>query len=220
MKRRSANCMLVDLTSFLPVRKRWWIVCLQRWVRCIVDCLASRVGELRHPGTLHVQSEKHYITVFTPHVWSQQNYITVSTLHVCSLQNYNNFFALHVQSHGIGSQLPHCTCRVTALDHSSHTARAESWHSDLFSHCTCRVMALNHSSHTARAESRHWITAPTLHVQSHGTESQFSHCTCRVTALDHSSHTARAESWHTALHHVIHFKHSENSTPNTTSFFG
>ena len=60
----------------------------------------------------------------------------------------------------------------------------------------CRVMALNHSSHTARAESWHRITVLTLHVQSHGTGSQFSHCTCRVTALDHCFHSAHAKSRH------------------------
>ena len=146
MKRRSANCMLVDPMRFLPVRRQLWIVCLQRWVRCIVGCVASRVGELRHLGTLHVQCEKHCIKVFTPHVWSQQNYITVFTIHVYIIRNDFNFFALHVQSHGIGSQL---------------------------SHCTCRVMALDHSSHTARAESRHWITVFILHIYSHGTAPTF-----------------------------------------------
>ena len=117
MKRRSANCMLVVLTSFSPERRWLWIVCLQRWVLCIVYYLASRVGQLRHLGTLQVQSEKHRITVFTPHMWSQQNYITVLTLYVYSIRNYITVFTLQVQSHGTKSQFSHCTCRVMALHH-------------------------------------------------------------------------------------------------------
>ena len=132
MKRRSADCMLVVLTSFFPERRWLWIVCLQRWVLCIVDYLASRVGELRHLGTLQVQSEKHRITVITPHMWSQQNYITVFTLYVYSIRNYITVFTLHVQSYSTESQFSLCPCRVTALSHSFHTARAESWHCTTF----------------------------------------------------------------------------------------
>ena len=100
-----------------------------------------------------------------------------------------------------------------ALDHSSHTARAESRHwitvftlhvqshgiGSLFLHCTCRVTALDHC--TCRVMALDHSSQFTLHVQSHGIGSQFSHCTCRVMALDHCSHTARAESrhWITAL---------------------
>ena len=60
----------------------------------------SRVGELKHLFTLHMQSEKHCITAFATHVWS----------------------------HGAKTQFSLCTCRVAALNHSFHFARAQSRH--------------------------------------------------------------------------------------------